>query len=250
MKKTVSSEKTASVGHQNRVIDLGDPQSGGSELRKPNDLRSRADQLLGSRNTHQKQRDLLTKQLRAVEQKLRIARPVSEALQTLSDKLFEEVLGVLQEKLSIALQEVLEQPIKFVAQAEFKSGSAVVEFSIERDANAEDVRRGQGGSVHNILSVGLRMFALNTLDEGRHRRFLVLDEQDCWLRPELVPKLVSIVHQAARELDFQVLMISHHDVNLFQKYADKIYRMSPSPNGVKVELVSERTNFQTNNFDQ
>jgi len=112
------------------------------------------------------------------------------------------------------------------AKADYKRGAAVVEFSIEREGNSEDIMRGQGGSVANILSVGLRMFALSTLDETDHRRFLVLDEQDCWLRPDIVPRLVKIVHEAAHGLGFQVLMISHHDIALFERYADRIYQLS------------------------
>ena len=67
----------------------------------------------------------------------------------------------------------------------------------------------------------------------------MLDEQDCWLRPELVPKLVNIVHRAARELEFQVLMISHHDVGLFEKYADKIYRLTPKNGTVEADVMSD-----------
>jgi predicted ATPase len=71
------------------------------------------------------------------------------------------------------------------------------------------------------------MFALTTLDEKSHRRFLVLDEQDCWLRPDLVPSLVKIVHEAGKALGFQVLMISHHDVSAFSQYADRVYQFTP-----------------------
>ena len=89
----------------------------------------------------------------------------------------------------------------------------------------------------NILSVGLRMFALTTLPEERHRRFLVLDEQDCWLRPDLVPRLVKIIRDAGRALGFQVILISHHDLAAFDRYADRIYRFSPKEDGeVRVEL--------------
>ena len=99
--------------------------------------------------------------------------------------------------------------------------------------------RRQGGSVANILSVGLRMFALTSLDEGQHRRFLVLDEQDCWLRPDLVPRLAKIVRDAADALGFQVLMISHHDVAVFEQYADRIYQFSVGEEGaVNVELFN------------
>jgi ABC-type branched-subunit amino acid transport system ATPase component len=85
------------------------------------------------------------------------------------------------------------------------------------------------------------MFALATLDEAVHRRFLVLDEQDCWLRPDLVPRLVKIVHEAGQALGFQVLMISHHDVALFERYADRIYQFEPDgERGVSVRLIADK----------
>jgi ABC-type glutathione transport system ATPase component len=166
---------------------------------------------------------------------------VTQALEALNEQLFQKLLGAVQEKLTIALQEILEQPIVVKAEADFKRGAATVEFSIERNGQPEDILRGQGGSVANILSVGLRMFALATLDEAQHRRFLVLDEQDCWLRPDLVPRLVKIVHEAGRALGFQVLMISHHDTALFERYADRIYQFIPDgENGVTVKLVADQ----------
>ena len=163
---------------------------------------------------------------------------VSEALQQLNSQLFRQLLDVLEEKLTLALQEVLEQPIEFRAEADFKRGSAAVEFWVENNGNREDVVRGQGGSVLNVLSVGLRMFAITGLDESEHRRFLVLDEQDCWLRPDLVPSLVKIVHQAGDALGFQVLMISHHDAQTFQEYADRVYEVVPRGSaGARIALV-------------
>jgi ABC-type glutathione transport system ATPase component len=175
-----------------------------------------------------------------VESFLAVADRTTSALELLSQSLFEEVLGVLESKLTIAIQEVLGQPIKFKSKPDFKRGAAAVSFSIDREGNEEDVLRGQGGSVQNVLSVGLRMFALATLDEQRHRRFLVLDEQDCWLRPELVPRLVNIVHRAAKELEFQVLMISHHDVNLFDRYADRVYRLTPNKSAVDATIETSQ----------
>lgn len=177
-----------------------------------------------------------------IESFLSVADRTTGALEVLSQSLFEEVLGVLESKLTIAIQEVLGQPIKFKSTPNFKRGAAAVSFSIDREGNEEDVLRGQGGSVQNVLSVGLRMFALATLDKDHHRRFLVLDEQDCWLRPELVPRLVNIVHRAAKELEFQVLMISHHDVGLFDRYADRVYRLTPNKSTVDAEIVTALPN--------
>ena len=181
-------------------------------------------------------------QLEETRKYLSVAERVTAALEDLSQQLFREVLHVVEEKLTIALQEILEQPIKLCAKVDWLRGAAAVDFWVERDGNREDIMKGQGGSVANILSVGLRMFALATLDEKAHRRFLVLDEQDCWLRPDLVPRLVKIIRDAGKALGFQVLMISHHDAESFRQYADRVYRLVPRGEaGIEVELLENET---------
>lgn len=207
-------------------------------IQSPEKLRKRLDRLSWQRDDLTEKAKRVAVRLKDLDAHLEIAADVSDALEHLGQELFEEVLGLMEEKLSRAIEEVLDQPIQFKSEAAFKSGTAHVSFSVERDGNKEDVQRGQGGSVQNILSVGLRMFALANLDINEHRRFLVLDEQDCWLRPELVPRLVNIVHQAARELEFQVIMISHHDIGLFEKYADKVYRLNPNQEGLEIMEVN------------
>ena len=201
------------------------------DLRAPADARRRTDRLIDKRDDRVTESRRLAGRFDQLNAYLAVADKVTVALEQLNEELFQQLLGIVQEKLTVALQEILDQPIHFRAQADFKRGATTVEFWIERDGNREDVLRGQGGSVANVLSVGLRMFALTTLDERQHRRFLVLDEQDCWLRPDLVPRLVKIVHEAGAALGFQVLMISHHEVGLFERYADRIYQFSLDATG-------------------
>ena len=213
------------------------------ELTSPHELRRQVNRLLDRRELRVKDSVKLDASFRKLNAFLDIADDVTLALEQLSEELFQQLLGLVQEKLTIALQEILEQPVSFKARPDFKRGAATVEFYIERDGNEEDILRGQGGSVANILSVGLRMFALMTLEESEHRRFLVLDEQDCWLRPDLVPRLVRMVHQAGEALGFQVLMISHHESSLFEQYADKIYRLGLNSSGAieaqEVVIISD-----------
>lgn len=210
----------------------------GLALTAPTEVRRRTDHLLWKSNQAQTQLESSQADLKKVHGYLAISEKVSNALEILNQQLFKELLSVVEEKLTIALQEVLDQPISLHAEVEFKRSSSAVEFWVERNGNKEDVYRGQGGSVANVLSVGLRMFALTTLDESEHRRFLVLDEQDCWLRPDLVPKLVKIIRDAGRALGFQVLMVSHHDLMIFEQYADRIYQFQPTGDGsVIVQLV-------------
>lgn len=193
----------------------------------PSSLRNRHIRLAAFRDQVKEDRDRTRASLGEIREYLALSGKVSAALEALNRQLFRKLLDVIEEKLSIALQEVLEQPIVLKADVDWKRNAASVDFWIEREGNREDILKGQGGSVANILSVGLRMFALTTLEEKGHRRFLVLDEQDCWLHPDLVPRLVKIVHDAGSALGFQVLMISHHDADVFSRYADRIYRLVP-----------------------
>jgi len=200
-------------------------------LRSPASARQIFQELSTFDTAARRSRQSLYSDLEKVRVRIARAPRVDAALQVLSERMFANIVEVLKEKLSIALQEVIEQPILLEAETSYKRGAASVEFHIVRNGNPEHIMRGQGGSVANVLSVGLRMFALATLDPEKHRPFLVLDEQDCWLRPEIVPRLVKIVRQACGALGFQVLMISHHDRSLFEDYADKIYRLSPTADG-------------------
>jgi DNA repair exonuclease SbcCD ATPase subunit len=182
------------------------------------------------------------KQMDRLKAYLVTAEKVSSALETLNQELFSKLLKTVEEKITIALQEILEQPISFHSEVGFTRNSASVDFWIERNGKKEDLLLGQGGSVANIVSVCLRMFALTTLDEKTHRRFLLLDEQDCWLRADLVPKLVKIIHDASRALGFQVLMISHHDRHLFEQYADKVIELQWNHGKVECIDASPRPN--------
>jgi hypothetical protein len=208
------------------------------EISAPDSLRRRCERLVHRREALAHRRQHIAAEQLSLAGYLAVADGVRDALELLGQQLFGDIIAAVESQLSRALQEVLEQPIELKVARGLKGGVAGIDFHIERQGAKEDILEGQGGSVANILSVGLRLLALTTLDEKEHRRFLVLDEQDCWLHPSLVPRLVQIVHAAGKALGFQVLMISHHDPSLFERYADRIYRVTPSPDGAQVEQIA------------
>jgi len=213
--------------------------SSSAEARSPSNARRIFDRLEGRREAIQSARDDRDRQLRDKAEYLTVSDDIKTALETFSDQLFCELVEALQSQLTKALQDVLDQPIELKVERGNRQGTVTLGFYIERAGQREDIMKGQGGSVVNILSVGLRLLALHGEDEKRHRRFLVLDEQDCWLRPDLVPKLVEIISEAGRKMGFQVLMISHHDSAMFEKYADRIYRCRPENNGMESYVLVE-----------
>ena len=140
-----------------------------------------------------------------------------------------------------AIREILGQDRVVVTQREVKNNRLQIYFQIYNQGNEdeiEDIMTGQGGSVCNILSVGLRLIALSQLPEQNHRPFLVLDEQDCWLKPALIPKFMKLVNEIAKRLKLQLLVISHHPLDLFAEAADRIYELQPDRElGAVVKLV-------------
>ncbi len=212
--------------------------SGTKVMRPPDTVRNRLNVLLEERSILRRQGADRQIKLARLKSSLDVSGEVRDALEKLGDQLVGSIVGIIEDKLSLALQEILQQDIKLKAERKFdrRAGTATVGFYVERsNGRREDVMNGQGGSVANVLSVGLRLFALTTLNEAEHRRFLILDEQDCWLRPDLVPRLVKIIHQVCKALKFQVLMISHHDMDAFERYADRIYELTPTKDGVRIE---------------
>jgi hypothetical protein len=205
----------------------------------PGGLRKRLDALRWQQQTLQASLAQRRQTVRELEAFLAVQPEVADRLDALSADLFGDILRDIERNLTYALREVLGQDLRVVTQSEVKKGKMHVTFGMERDGQAENILTGQGGSVCNVISVGLRLIALSQLDERQHRRFLVLDEQDCWLRPDLVPQLMAIIHTIAHKLQFQVLVISHHNVELFRHHADRIIRILPPAK------VGEGVNLQT-----
>jgi len=116
-------------------------------------LRRRLDQLAFARAEAIREFDANTKELEKLARYLQTAEKVSVSLEKLNQDLFSTLLGTVQEKITIALQEILEQPITFHAQAGFSGNSESVEFWVERNGKPEDLLNGQGGSVANIVSL-------------------------------------------------------------------------------------------------
>jgi len=179
------------------------------------------------------------KELQALRDFLDMAPKAQERLEDLSRELFGELMEEVESNLTHAVREILGQDRTVVSRREVKGGKFHINLEIEQDGKTEDILRGQGGSVCNILSVGLRLIGLAQLDPQTHRRFLVLDEQDCWLRPELVSGFARLIASIGEKLNIQVLYISHHPVDSFYIHAGRVFQLSPSrESGVKVALLA------------
>lgn len=180
-------------------------------------------------------------ELALVEAFLEMAPLAQARLEILSQELFGELMEEVETNLTHAVREILGQERLVKSRRELKNGKLFITLEMEHDGQTEDILTGQGGSVCNILSVGLRLIGLAQLDPKAHRPFLVLDEQDCWLRPELVSAFTKLIATIGDTLGLQVLSISHHAVDAFAQHARKIFLLAPSrETGVTISVLRDR----------
>lgn len=194
-------------------------------------LRRRLDRLQGLGEERVRAHGLARQEERQAAEFLELAPRTEELLQQLTTSLFGEILDDVEANLTHALREILGQERRVRSRREIKGNRLHVSLYVESPGGEEDILVGQGGSVCNILSVGLRCIALSRLDERLHRPFLVLDEQDCWLKPELVPVFMKLLARIARALGLQLLVISHHPLDLFAMHAQRILELRPTKDG-------------------
>lgn len=195
------------------------------------ELERRWERLAGRAQERHAEALRLAGELAQAREFLTLAPKAQETLEQLGHSLFGEVLDEVEAGLSLAIAEILGQNRRVGATRSLKSGRLAIDFHITQDGRTEDILSGQGGSVCNILSVSLRLIALSRLDPGHHRPFLVLDEQDCWLRPDLVPRFMGVIRAVAERLGLQVLVISHHPLDLFADHAARVYALLPTAAG-------------------
>lgn len=174
---------------------------------------------------------------------------VKEILERLQQREHERAVGAYEQLLGAFLSDVLPGERQIVMDLHTDRGASALDIYIKKGENSplEDAWLGTGGSVTNLLSTGLRLVAL--LRSGQ-RRFLVLDESDCWIKPDLIPQYASVVAQMAQELGVQILMISHHDESLFAQHIAHRLRLSKMKGGMLTAEWSPTSNIPQWNEQQ
>lgn len=148
------------------------------------------------------------------------------ALNRLQIKAQEKNKGLFENLLTNLIQEVIPgKKDQVVLTSTLKNNRANLDFDILCNGELENIIKDKGGSIANIVAMGLRFIVL-----ARHpnRRILLLDEADCHLKSEYIPAFAAVMRQLAVKMGIQVLYISHHSATNFVGYGRviDIYRES------------------------
>ena len=139
------------------------------------------------------------------------ARPdVDRLLETLQREAHDKKIGHYAGMLTALAQEVMEKPIEIGLDLTMERGLPSLDIFVKRGGRRADIMEHAGGSVTNIVCMGLRAIATNS---GSMRQFVALDEPDCWLEPDRIPAFFGVLENMAGTLGMQVLVITHHSLS-------------------------------------
>lgn len=164
----------------------------------------------------QRQYNQLHTQVSEKQTRVEWSEEVRDILLELNEKEHEREVGTFEKLLTSCLEDVLPGYREVVMDLHTFNGLPALDLFIKKGINMplEDALHGTGQSVTNILSLGLRAISIM---RSKKRRFMILDEADCWVREEYAPKFTHLVNQLATGLGFQILMISHKPEWVFEK---------------------------------
>jgi len=92
--------------------------------------------------------------------------------------------------------------------------SPAIDIVMLNNGEEEDIFHGQGGAVANIVSAALRIIVLAIANKYNGlRKFLILDEPDCWIKPSIVNRFFSSLSEVSKTSGIQMLYISHHSIS-------------------------------------
>lgn len=171
------------------------------------------------------------------KQRLEMKDIIKEQLDILQNKTQEKSIGLFTKLLTNMVHDVMpknkEQEVHFNLST--KRGKPNLDIMMKVGNNEyEDVNSGRGGSLTNVISTGLRYV---TLSRTKNRRFMLLDEPDCWLEDAAVPRFARVVSDISRKVGIQTIAISHKNPEFYNSRMIELYRDNSGT--VKARVIQE-----------
>lgn len=136
-------------------------------------------------------------------------------LQHLQHVLHQKNIGIFSELLTYFVKDVLHKDKEIALDLYTYHNLPALRIEAVNNGHRESIYEGNGGSIANIVSTGLRLISLSRMT---HRKFIILDEPDCWLAPHHIPLFAKIIGEISQKLKIQTVLISHHNWEYFKNY--------------------------------
>lgn len=213
---------------------------------KAEDLIKEISFLQGQKTTLLQEKEVIYLKVKEAKEWL-VKQPEYEAfLKELQYFLQQENIGKFSEILTSLVQEILKKESKSISlNLDIQRNLPSLRIEALNGNNKEDIYTGNGGSILNIVATGLRLIALHRLGQ---RRFIILDEPDCWLEVEHVPTFAKIIGQLSSILKIQTIIISHHPYHFFKDYG-RVIELKKENNQLYTNIIHDTPIEESNNKD-
>ena len=166
--------------------------------------------------------------------RLALVEQVDATLEQLQNRAHRRSVGAFERLLSAIVRDVLPEKGEVRLNLYQERGAPALDVQIDNAGSVEDAFDGSGGAVTNVLSAGLRFAALSRTGA---RRLIVLDEPDCWIKPERVAGFVRVLSDVARRAGTQTILISHHEPELFEDLVSLVKLTRGADGAAQVEVL-------------
>lgn len=171
--------------------------------------------LKGHKDSITLEKDIIYKQVEEAKKWLLKKPDYLKFLQHLQQILHEKNIGIFSELLTFFVKDVLNKDKEIKLDLYTYHNLPALKIEASNNGHRESIYEGSGGSIANIVSTGLRLISLSRMN---NRKFIILDEPDCWVRPQHVPLFAKIIGEISRKLKIQTVLISHHNWDYFKDY--------------------------------
>lgn len=222
------------------MADLSDSlrlgtREGVSALRqRVQSLKLRAAHLQGIAASEQAQFEQLVQDVAQAKARTGLHDEVQRVFTALQDRAHERSVGIFERLLSAVVKDVLPEEGRVRLLPHLKAGAPALDLALEKDGRLEDILEGNGGAITNVICAGLRFAALSRTN---NRKFLVLDEPDCWLKPERVHAFFRVVSQVATSAQIQTMFISHHGLDKFEGLCNVVELQQGAQGEVRAQVL-------------
>lgn len=179
----------------------------------------------------------LERSIGAAKARLACRDTIEGVLGTVAEQSRARSVGHLETLLSGIVQDVMPEQGRVRLHTSLSRNLPALQVSIEALGKPERIT---SGCLTNVVSTGLRYAALARAG----RRFILLDEPDCWINPNTVPDFARVIAQLAGQAGLQTLVITHHDLQAFGPQAHILgLRRAQAADGHAAVVVQPRTHL-------
>lgn len=187
--------------------------------------------------------DTLLGEVGLAKGRLELAPDVEAFVANWQTKIHARSVGVMEQLLTALLQDVVPGDKRAAFTLSTERGAPALDIELITDGEREDILEGHGGAVTNVVSAGLRFIALS---RSGARKFIALDEADCWLSEWRVGLFSNVLSKVSENLGVQTLVISHYDLSHFEEVAYPIKLSVDETCSVRVEPIRELPTWDAN----